>query len=144
MPVLAAPPATLFSPMARRGAWLTGGLLAVGVGLMWAERAGTPDERALAVPSHATEPFPADDKNPAVSSDDTRSHEFRLPNGRAPALTCEAARAVVAEGRGKLAHEPDSVDARALAEAAADWLDPYGLWSVAPDTPVAAVFLRRA
>jgi carboxyl-terminal processing protease len=130
--------------MARRGAWLTGGLLAVGVGLMWAERAGTPDERALAVPSHATEPFPADDKNPAALSDDTRSHEFRLPNGRAPALTCEAARAVVAEARGQLAHEPDSVDARALAEAAADWLDPYGLWSVAPDTPVAAVFLRRA
>ncbi len=31
--------------MARRGAWLTGGLLAVGVGLMWAERAGPPNER---------------------------------------------------------------------------------------------------
>jgi carboxyl-terminal processing protease len=36
------------------------------------------------------------------------------------------------------------VDSRALAEAAADWLDPYGLWSVAPDTPVAAAFVRRA
>jgi carboxyl-terminal processing protease len=36
------------------------------------------------------------------------------------------------------------VDARALAEAAADWLDPYGLWSVAPDAPIAAAFDRRA
>jgi carboxyl-terminal processing protease len=130
--------------MARRGAWLTGGLLVVGVGLMWAERAGTPDERALVAPSHATEPFPAEEKNPPVATDDARSHEFRLPSGRAPALTCEAARAVVAEARGQLAHEPGSVDARALAEAAADWLDPYGLWSVAPDTPVGALFLRRA
>jgi hypothetical protein len=110
--------------MARRGAWLTGGLLVVGVGLMWAERAGTPDERALAAPSHATEPFPAEEKSPPVATDDARSHEFRLPSGRAPALTCEAARAVVAEARGQLAHEPGSVDARALAEAAADWLDP--------------------
>jgi len=128
--------------MARRAAWLTGGLLAGGVGLMWASRAGPPNERPLVAPPHVTEVSPAE--NPPAAADDARSHDFRLPSGRAPALSCEAARAVVAEARGQLAHEPDPVDARALAEAAADWLDPYGLWSVAPDTPVAVAFVRRA
>jgi len=130
--------------MARRGAWLTGGLLAVGVGLMWAERAGTPDECAVVGPPRASEALRIEDTTPTAAPDEARSHEFRLPDGRAPALSCEAARAVIAEARSQLAHEPDAVDARSLAEAAADWLDPYGLWSVAPDTPVAAVFVRRA
>ncbi|MGO9834350.1 MAG: S41 family peptidase [Polyangiaceae bacterium] len=131
--------------MARRGAWLTGGLLAVGVGLMWAERAGPPNERPPpAGPPHVTEAVPVPDTAQPDAADDGRSHEFRLPSGRAPTLSCEAARAIVAEARGQLAHEPDPVDPRALAEAAADWLDPYGLWSVAPDTPVAAAFARRA
>jgi len=130
--------------MARRGAWLKGGLFAVGVGLLWAERAGPPSEHGLGAPPHVVEPFPAEDKTAPAASDDARSHEFRLPSGRAPALSCDAARAIAAEARGQLAHEPDPMDARALAEAAADWLDPYGLWSVAPDTPVAAAFVRRA
>jgi len=129
--------------MARRGAWLTGGLLAGGVGLMWAGRAGSPNERPLAGPPHVTEAAPAE-TSPATAADDARAHEFRLPSGRPPSLSCEAARAVVAEARGQLAHEPDPVDSRALADAAADWLDPYGLWSVAPDTPVAAAFVRKA
>jgi carboxyl-terminal processing protease len=50
----------------------------------------------------------------------------------------------VAQARAQLGYAPEPVDARALADAAADWLDPYGLWSVAPDTPVAASFDRRA
>jgi carboxyl-terminal processing protease len=130
--------------MARRGAWLTGGLLAVGIGLMWAERAGPPNERALTERHHDAEPAPPDEKTSPALPDEGRSHEFRLPSGRAPALSCDAARAVVAEARAQLAHEPDPVDPRTLAEAAADWLDPYGLWSVAPDTPIAAAFVRRA
>jgi len=133
--------------MARRGAWLTGGLLAAGLSLMWAGRAGPPNEAPVAgppAPAHVTEPVPTEEKSPAPAPDEAPAHDFRLPSGRAPALSCEAARAVVAEARAQLAHEPDALDARALADAAADWLDPYGLWSVAPDAPVAVAFDRRA
>jgi carboxyl-terminal processing protease len=45
---------------------------------------------------------------------------------------------VVAQARAQLGYAPDAVDAAALADAAEDWLDPFGLWSVAPDTPLAA------
>jgi carboxyl-terminal processing protease len=50
----------------------------------------------------------------------------------------------VAQARSQLAYAPDAVDAKAFADAAADWLDPYGLWSVAPDTPIAEAFADRA
>jgi carboxyl-terminal processing protease len=36
------------------------------------------------------------------------------------------------------------VDPQTLAEVASDWLDPYGLWSVAPDAPMAAALANRA
>src|SRR4029077_3096583 len=67
-----------------------------------------------------------------------------IPTGQAPGLSCEAARMVVAQARRQLAYAPQAVDAKAFADAAADWLDPYGLWSVAPDTPIATSFNRRA
>ena len=66
-----------------------------------------------------------------------------MPTGQAPALSCEAARAVIAQARSQLASPPEAVDPKSFAEATADWLDPYGLWSVAPDTPIAATFDRR-
>jgi carboxyl-terminal processing protease len=67
-----------------------------------------------------------------------------MPAGRAPTLTCEGARAIVAQARKQLGYAPSPVEARALADAAVDWLDPYGLWSVAPDAPVAELFERGA
>jgi len=67
-----------------------------------------------------------------------------VPTGDAPALACEEARAVVMQARTQLAYAPDPVETKVFADATADWLDPYGLWSVAPDTPVAAAFDARA
>jgi carboxyl-terminal processing protease len=67
-----------------------------------------------------------------------------MPTGRAPSLSCAAARSIVSQARTQLAHAPEPVDARAVAEAAADWLDPYGLWSVAPDCPLGSAFEGRA
>jgi carboxyl-terminal processing protease len=84
-----------------------------------------------------------EDKAPPAS-DDARSHAFRVPSGAAPALTCVAARAIVAQARTQLGYAPEPVDTGAFADAAADWLDPFGLWSVAPDAPASAVFDRRA
>jgi carboxyl-terminal processing protease len=129
--------------MLRRGVWLMGGLLGLGLALGWLERQGAPDGRfslgRVALPGSAPEETPA-----PPPGDEVRSHAFRLPAGQAPALGCDAARAIVAQARAQLAYAPDVVDSKAFAEAAADWLDPYGLWSVAPDAPVGGAFERRA
>jgi carboxyl-terminal processing protease len=66
-----------------------------------------------------------------------------LRTGQAPALECDQARAVVTQARTQLAYTPEPVDPKSFAEASADWLDPYGLWSVAPDSPVADAFDAR-
>jgi carboxyl-terminal processing protease len=130
--------------MAMRSVWLTGGLLAVGVGVLWAVRPAPEGVPAGATPSPVVEGQPFDDRSRQAPADDPRSHAFQLPSGRAPSLTCEEARTIVAQARSQLSHAPDAVDPRALAGATADWFDPYGLWSVAPDTPVAAAFDRHA
>jgi carboxyl-terminal processing protease len=58
------------------------------------------------------------------------------------ALACWDARRVVAQARSRLASEPGPVDSRKLVDAAADWLDPHGLWSASPDAPLGP-FLRK-
>ncbi len=98
--------------------------------------------------SHSTPPVPSlpsavEEHAPTPAADEARSHVFRLPDGRTPSLTCDTAKVIVAQVRRLLAYAPDAVDARSFADVAADWLDPYGLWSVAPDTPVAAAFASR-
>jgi carboxyl-terminal processing protease len=51
---------------------------------------------------------------------------------------------VIAQVRTGLAYEPDGVSPHALAAGAADWLDPHGLWSAAPDSPIQARIEKRA
>ncbi len=132
--------------MFRRSVWMASGAGILVAAVVWAPRSAGPATASGLRQAHLALPASAesstDDRAPAAS-DDARSHTFRLPDGQAPALTCDAARTIVAQARGQLAYAPDTVDAHAFAEAAADWLDPYGLWSVAPDTPVAAAFSRR-
>lgn len=121
-----------------------GVLCGVGAASVWTLRptpAGAP--LVLAPPPKPPPPAGADDSAPK-DSDDVRPHPFRVPSGEAPALTCEEARAVVTQVRSQLAYSPDPVDAKTFADATGDWLDPYGLWSVAPDTPVADAFDARA
>jgi carboxyl-terminal processing protease len=77
-------------------------------------------------------------------SDDDRAHEFRTPSGDPSGLTCEEARAIVGQARHNLAYAPPSVDVVAFAGSASDWLDPHGLWSVAPDAPIAHAIDRLA
>jgi carboxyl-terminal processing protease len=130
--------------MVRRGVWLMGGLLGLGLAVGWAARPSAPDV-GVALGHAALPAIPPEDASTALPlADDVRPHAFPMPAGQAPALSCDAARAVVAQARAQLAYPPDVVDAKAFAEAAADWLDPYGLWSVAPDTPVGAAFDRNA
>ena len=61
-----------------------------------------------------------------------------LPNGQAPVLSCEQARTIAAQAREQLVSAPAALNAPAFALYLGDWLDPYGLWSAAPDAPIQA------
>jgi carboxyl-terminal processing protease len=67
-----------------------------------------------------------------------------LPTGAPAALPCESARTIIAQVRDNLAAITPPVDAAKFAGGAADWLDPHGLWSAAPDAPIASLFEREA
>jgi carboxyl-terminal processing protease len=66
-----------------------------------------------------------------------------LPTGEPTALACDDARTVVQQARTSMAAEVAAIDAAKFAEATADWLDPHGLWSIAPDAP-AGVAVRKS
>src|SRR6185369_9296457 len=68
----------------------------------------------------------------------TPDRGMALPTGAPTALGCDDARAIVAQARAALAAPPLRIDPAKFAEATSDWLDPHGLWSVAPDAPVGA------
>ena len=130
--------------MPRRAAWMAVGVVALGTLVLGASRSYSTHASAVVPLASSSAEAGADDRAPQATGDDSRTRAFRIPSGRPPALSCEAARAVVVQARAQLAYAPDAVDAKSFAEATADWLDPYGLWSVAPDTPLAAAFVRVA
>jgi carboxyl-terminal processing protease len=132
--------------MSSRAAWISAGALAAGAALFWLERPATSTRHGAVAAAPPSPPSasaaPAGDD--AAAADDARAHEFRVPSGRAPSLSCDAARTIVAQARSQLGYSPDRVDASAFVDAAVDWLDPYGLWSVAPDAVVAGTFEKRS
>ncbi len=68
---------------------------------------------------------------------------FRVPSGEPPRLGCDEARAVVAQARASLAVPAEPIEEARFALITSDWLDPHGLWSVAPDSPVGAQLRSR-
>jgi len=68
-------------------------------------------------------------------SDDDRAFVFQMPSGKPTMLTCAQARAIIGQVRAGLAYAPDAVAADAFAASVADWMDPHGLLSMAPDAP---------
>lgn len=69
---------------------------------------------------------------------------FSVPSGEPPRLGCDDARAVVAQARASLAVPAEPIDEARFALITSDWLDPHGLWSVAPDSPVGPILRARA
>jgi carboxyl-terminal processing protease len=67
-----------------------------------------------------------------------------MPSGDPTALGCDEARTVVQQARTSIAAPVAPVDAAKFAAATVDWLDPHGLWSVAPDAPIGASLRRNA
>jgi carboxyl-terminal processing protease len=100
----------------------------------------TPIDAGAVVGLHITGAKEAD----AGEDEEDDSYSFRLPSGLPAELSCEDARLVVAQVRTRLAYEPEAVSPHALSAGAADWLDPHGLWSAAPDSPIQARIDRRA
>jgi carboxyl-terminal processing protease len=132
--------------MVARGVWVIGGVLgacALCFGLSHVRR---PRSIAKAAAQAAPEPAPAASECASSGGDDScnRAHDFRVPSGRAPSLTCEAARTIVAQARKQLGYAPSPIQPHELADATVDWLDPYGLWSVSPDAPTGDAFDRGA
>lgn len=81
--------------------------------------------------------------------DDSRAegcHErpLRAPNGSPPRLTCAEARAILSEVHALYAGPTDAFPAQAFPDLVAGWLDPHGLWSAAPDAPLARSLGRYA
>ena len=66
-----------------------------------------------------------------------------MPTGDPTALECDDARTVVQQARTSLAGPVAPVDAAKFAAATSDWLDPHGLWSVAPDAPIGGLVRRN-
>ena len=67
-----------------------------------------------------------------------------LPTGAPPSIDCDDARRVVTQARESMASEGGRLDPEKFAAATADWLDPHGLGSVAPDSPVQATIRVQA
>lgn len=88
----------------------------------------------------------AESAEPAPLSTELSGSErpLQVPKGDPPRLSCGAARAIVAEVRGRLPVEPARVRAPEFAELWIDWFDPHGLWSAAPDAPLAEAARARA
>ena len=67
-----------------------------------------------------------------------------VPTGAPPSLTCERARAVVAQVDALLVERPLDIDEVAFGEGVVDWLDPHGLWSAAPGAPAGDMLRKEA
>jgi carboxyl-terminal processing protease len=124
--------------------WVGYGALAIGIAsaICLHETRGVREAR---VASTAPSAAPAEETGSSSNSgEDTSNRSFRIPSGEPARLSCDAARHIVGQARDQLAYASGPVDPKAFGSAVADWLDPYGLWSVAPDAAPAKSFERGA
>jgi carboxyl-terminal processing protease len=81
---------------------------------------------------------------PEACDEGDLDHAFAVPTGAPTSISCDDARLVTAQARGSLAATVAPVNAAKFADATADWLDPHGMWAVAPDAPVGDAVRREA
>ena len=134
----------------RRAGWLglgRAGVLFVGLGFMALLGARFEARRLAtdALDSELPPPAPAAPVTstlPPNSEPDSRS--LTLPSGAPTRISCEEAQRVTAYLQGELAAPPIEPFASELAPAWAGMLDPHGLWSAAPDSPLDPELARAA
>jgi carboxyl-terminal processing protease len=69
---------------------------------------------------------------------------LQAPTGSPASLSCDDARRIVTQARNQLAAPPVAPDPRHFADALVDWVDPHGLWTAAPDSPMATALRAHA
>jgi carboxyl-terminal processing protease len=97
--------------------------------------------------SYPNSVFPAGNGAKACATaavDKATARSLQAPSGSPAALRCDEARRVVTQARTYLASPPATVDAQGFSSALIDWLDPHGLWSASPDSPVAGQLKKRS
>jgi carboxyl-terminal processing protease len=82
--------------------------------------------------------------DPAEAASACDARPLTLTSGGAATLRCEEARRIVAKVRARLASPAETPSAPELARQAAGWMDPHGLWSAAPDSPIRAALVANA
>ena len=87
-------------------------------------------------------PAPSHAEEDAEDGQDERA--LVMPTGEPPSLDCDQARRIVAQARSTMAAAAEPIDPAKFASMTADWLDPHGLWSVAPDAPAGPLLQHRA
>ncbi|HEU4411247.1 MAG TPA: S41 family peptidase [Polyangiaceae bacterium] len=122
------------------GAWLAASVLGL-TALALAPTPGNSDRpRTAPGPNEA----PDFERHGPPPRDEPQQRTPRQPSGVTATIDCRGARLVTQQARSLLAAPARPVDARAFAEAFVDWLDPHGLWSIAPDAPMARAVRLRA
>lgn len=106
-------------------------------------RPSDPPPRKAEPPSSLAPAIPTPEVVPPAEVLETLERTLAAPTGEPPGLECDGARKIVAQARAGLAVEAEPVNKEKLAAAVSDWLDPHGLWSVAPDAPIGRALLAH-
>ncbi len=113
-------------------------------------KAGAPLDSGPAVLPPAVASIDRDESGSHPSTDKPKRVR-RRPSGAPPRLACAAARALIADVHARLASKVSLGGAEqnakidgVFADAILDWADPHGLWTAAPDSPLAPLVRARA
>jgi carboxyl-terminal processing protease len=85
----------------------------------------------LAAPAASAAPPPAAEPDGAACAE----HQLAKPTGHTTGLGCDEVRQVIRQIHLKFPASPRPPDPALFAEGVANWLDPYGFWSAAPEAP---------
>jgi carboxyl-terminal processing protease len=106
--------------------------------------AGSRPERALMGAPHSEAAMGSAAQSFSGEAQPGEERPLKLPSGEPPRLSCAQARTIVAEVRHRLPAEPPRIAESLFADLWTDWFDPHGLWSAAPDAPLAEAVRARA
>jgi carboxyl-terminal processing protease len=121
------------------------GVAGVGSAVLAPPRRAPPEaQRGIAAAWQQLRLLPEEETDGALADQSSLDRGLVMPTGKPSEVACDDARTVVQQARTSLAGPTAPVDAAKFAAATSDWLDPNGLWSVAPDAPLGSLVKRNA